>query len=161
MNEGMRDGMVRLEPTVYYAETTIDCSLDKAWMSLLRYESWNPTFANAEVVRVAGDHRSEGELVQIRKMRKDVKGDPLPEFFALTVKVVPRAHIVWYVYPKEGSAFRNFVDFGISEAPSGVKFNIRYYAQDALSGELLQKQRTDYEAGMHRLAAAFKQYCES
>src|SRR5262245_58205337 len=106
-------------PTVYYAESLVNCTLRKAWKIMLDYQSWNPTFAEAEVIPVRGEPSTEGELVLIRKSLTDVKGEPLPQFYAETVKVVPDRRIVWYVYPKEGDAFRNFVDFGLTEVAAG------------------------------------------
>jgi hypothetical protein len=148
-------------PSVYYSEILIDCPIDKAWKFMLDYEAWNPTFVGAEVVPVKGKARTEGELVLIRKSLKDIKGEPLPEFYAETVKVVPHRHIVWYVYPKGTGDFRNFVDFGLSEEPSGVKFSVYYYAQNRIAPELLSKEREATQKIHGELAAAFKKYCET
>jgi len=150
-----------LRPAVYYAEVKVNCPLEKAWKILLDYEAWNPTFIGAQVVPVQGPRRAEGELVLIEKSLSNTNGEPLPAFYAQTIKMVPRSHIVWYVYPKEGEAFRNFVDFGLTEARSGVGFNIYYYAQTVTSGDLLIQQRKDSEAMMQTVALAFKKYCET
>jgi hypothetical protein len=133
--------------------------LDKAWKIMLDYKAWNPDFANSRVTLVSGQAGGEDEVVLIQPL--DANGVPIMEFYAATVKVVPRRHIVWYVYPKEGTAFRNFVDFGLSETSSGVTFNIAYYAQSPLSGEALLAERQNSEASLGNLATAFKQYCES
>jgi hypothetical protein len=150
-----------LTPSVYYAESEVECTLAKAWEILLDYPAWNPTFAGAQVSTVKGAPRTEGEVVLIRKPLLDVKGEPIPEFYAETVKLAPQRHIVWYVYPKAGEDFRNFVDFGLAETAHGVRFNIYYYEQNLLSGELLEKQRRDYAAALQHTANTFKAYCES
>jgi hypothetical protein len=147
--------------SVYYAESVVNCSLEKAWTVLINYRAWNPTFADAEVALVHGQRSTEGEVVLIKKSLKDAAGEPSPEFYAETVKVVNQRRIVWYVYPRKGQAFRNFVDFGLTAASSGVKFNIQYYAQEQLPQELLIKNRKEYQAGLDHLAIAFKSYCES
>jgi hypothetical protein len=147
-------------PSVYYAQSVVRCPLTKAWETLLDYEAWNPTFVGAHVVPVRGEPRTEGELVLIRKSLTDVKGEPL-EFYAETVKVSPQRHIVWYVYPKEGQAFRNFVEFGLAEAFSGVQFDIRYYAQNRLPAQLLIQERNATAAILRDSALAFKRYCEA
>lgn len=148
-------------PSVYYVESFVSCSLRKAWELMLDYRAWNPSFADAEVTRVSGEPNTVGEIVLIKKSLLDVTGEPLPEFYAETVKLVPFNHIVWYVYPKAGDSFRNFVDFGLAESPGGVKFYIDYYAQNPLSGELLAKERQQSESGLRDLTLAFKNHCES
>jgi hypothetical protein len=147
--------------SVYYATIAIDADLAQAWRKLLDYQSWNPTFAGANVTPVGGDFQSEGEQVLIRKLLSDAKGDRLPDFYAETVKIVPQKHVVWCVYPKEGDGFRNFVDFGLSDVSPGVRFDIYYYEQNHLSGEDLAKHRVESQEGFDKLALAFKQYCEA
>jgi hypothetical protein len=148
-------------PSVYYANSLVNCPLPKVWELLLDYEAWNPSFADALVTRVAGEPRTEGEIVLIKKSVLDAIGQPIPEFYAETVKLIVPRRIVWYVYPREGDSFRNFVDFGLTEVATGVRFNIDYYAQNPLVGELLSKERVHSETGLHDLALAFKRYCES
>lgn len=148
-------------PSVYYAEILVNCTKEKAWKAMLDYQAWNPTFIGAQVTPVCGKPGTEGEVVRIGKQLSDVNGDPLPEFFAETVKVVPERHIVWYVHPKEGDAFCNFVDFGLVEAGGEVKFQVLYYEQNRLSGSVLLRQREQFEATLLAVAAAFKSYCET
>jgi hypothetical protein len=147
--------------SVYHAESLVHCSLDHAWNVMQDYEAWNPSFVGATVRRVSGEPRSEGEVVLIRKLGTEVTGEESPDFHAVTVKWVPSSRLVWYVYPVTGRSFRNFVDFGLAEVPDGVRFTINYFAQDALSGELLDQQRKGYEEFLPVLARAFKAYCES
>ena len=152
---------VRWIPSVYRTESLIKCSLQTAWRCLLDYPQWNPSFRGAEIIAISGNPRSEGEVVLIRKPITDVTGAPLPEFFAETVKLRPQEQIVWYVYPKDGISFFNFVDFRIGEFGSRVKFDINYYAQDLLPIELLLRQREEYTQFFCELAEAFKAFCES
>lgn len=160
---GASHANMRLAPTpsVYYAESIVRCTLAQAWEAMLDYQSWNPTFVGAQVIPVKGEPRTQGEVVLISKRLTDLKGEPLPEFFAETVRVVQHRHIVWYVYPKDREGFRNFVDFCISEAAGGVRFSIQYYEQDLVSGELLVEHRNNNTATLEQSAAAFKTYCES
>jgi hypothetical protein len=148
-------------PSVYYAESVVNCGIEKAWKVMLDYQAWNPSFVGAEVTSVSGQARAEGEIVMIKKQLIGANGEPLPVFYAETVKVVPHRHIVWYVYKKQGDSFRNFVDFGLSEAPSGVRFNVYYYAQNQISAELLIENRRQSEVSLQNLATAFKRYCEA
>jgi hypothetical protein len=149
-------------PSVFYAEILIDCSVEKAWQAMLDYEAWNPTFAGgSKVTPVSGEPRSEGEVVYIEKTMKGFDGQPLPGFYAKTVKVVPHRHMVWYVHPKDCDDFRNFVDFWLDERPEGVKFSIYYYSQNRMSSETLLEQRKFGEAVLQESVAAFKKYCES
>lgn len=148
-------------PSVYYAEIFVNSTIARAWDLMLDYQAWNPSFVGADVLRMNGAHRSEGEVVQIRKRLIDVDGTPLPEFYAETVKVVPYRNIVWYAYRKCGDGFRNFVDFGLSEDASGVKFRVSYYAQSQFTGELLLKQRLEREETLKKLVIAFKSCCEA
>lgn len=148
-------------PTVYYAETYANATAERAWALMLDYQAWNPSFVGAEVLHMDGVHRAEGEVVLIRKRLIDVDDTPLPEFYAETVKVVPYRNIVWYVYRKGGDGFRNFVDFGLSEEASGVRFRVSYYAQSQFVGELLIKQRLEREATLKTLVIAFKSRCEA
>jgi hypothetical protein len=146
-------------PSVYYAHAVVACTPDIAWQHALRYEDWNPGLRGALVTRVSGCAREEGELVLIQT--RDEFGAALPAFYARTVRVVPRHHVVWFVYPKEGSSFRNFLDFGLIELPGRVQFNVCYYTQDKLSGEALGRQRTAFQRDMNTIAAAFKDHCEA
>ena len=145
-------------PSVYYAETLVNCALDVAWKLMLDYQAWNPDFATAQIERLRGEASAEGELNLIKMVGDN--GEVLAEFYSETVKVVSRRHIVWYVYPKEGSAFRNFVDFWLENAESRVRFSIYYYAQNPVTLDTLAQQRQEMEAGLQNLAAAFKAYCE-
>lgn len=146
-------------PSVYYARSVIACPLDIAWQHLLSYETWNPGFRGAQVTRVSGHPREEGELVLIQTL--DQTGAALPAFYARTVRLVPHHHVVWIVYPKEGSSFHNFLDFGLIELPGRVQFNVCCYTQDKLSGEALGQQRTAFQRDMNTIAAAFKDHCET
>jgi hypothetical protein len=161
MNPSVQPVTIDLTPSVYYGESLVRCKIDYAWKVMLDYQAWNPTFVGAEVMPVRGDYRTEGELVLIKKSLSDVHGEPLPQFYAETIKVVPRRNIVWFVYPVEGDDFRNFVDFGLLEGPAGVTFRIDYYAQNRLSGDLLLKERTQSQATLQHTADAFKEYCET
>ncbi len=156
---GPDEGM-EWKASIYEAQSLVTCSLPDAWRSLLDYQSWNPSFADSEVVTVKGAPRTEGEVVLIKKKLLDVTGAPLPQFFAETVRLVPSRQVVWYVYPKDGDSFRNFVDFRLSETSEGVRFEIHYYAQDRLAEDLLRKQRREYQRFFDNLAFAFKKYCE-
>jgi hypothetical protein len=142
-------------------ETEVNTGLRGVWTALLQYEVWNPTFADATVVPITGGYRSEGEIVLIKKRGVDQAGTSIPEFYAETVKIIPFSRICWYVHPKDGESFRNFVDFGLSEIPSGVRFSINYYEQSLLTGEQLAQHRRESTLSFPELAAAYKAYCES
>lgn len=146
-------------PSVYYARSVIACPLDIAWQHLLSYETWNPAFRGAQVTRISGHPREEGELVLIQTL--DQTGAALPAFYARTVCLVPHRHVVWFVYPKLGSSFRNFLDFGLIELPSGLQFDVCYYTHDKLSADALIQQRREFQIGMDTIATAFKAYCEA
>lgn len=152
---------VTLVPSVYYAESVVNCPLNHAWRALLNYQAWNPSFAGAQVTHTHGEQGREGEIVQIQKSIMDASGKPWPEFYAETVKLVPQRHVVWFVYSKAGDLSRNFVDFGLEPATSGVKLSIQYYALNPLAGEALAAQRRQMEAALGELATAFKNHCES
>src|SRR5688572_1704858 len=122
-------------PSVYHAESIAHCGLEDAWKLMLNYRAWNPNFAGAKVTLISGQPQSAGELNLIQLF--DSTGVPVPEFFAATVKVTPPRDIVWYVYPKEGNAFCNFVHFWLEEVQRGVRFTVYYYAQYVLTGEAL------------------------
>lgn len=157
-------GCLDFAPVVYHAESLVNCGMEKAWKIMLNYEAWNPTFVDAVVTPVRGRYRSEGELVLIKKAPSNGNGGELPPFYAKTVKVTRHAHVVWYVYPRDENPsynFRNFVDFGLTETGSGVKFNVFYYAQVSSSGESLAKEKKEYGAAMREIAVAFKSYCEA
>lgn len=154
-------------PSIYFAESVVRCPLDYAWKVLVNYEKWNPTFVGAQVRPMKGEWRRPGELVLIRK-REIGSDDPAPDFYAETVVAIEPRRIIWYVYPVEGHEFRNFVDFGLSEVASGVRFSINYYAQSPRHGELAQGQQETLEKAraqgtqdMQHLAEAFKKYCET
>jgi hypothetical protein len=159
IRNAIRQDKMGWSPSVYYAEGTVSCSLQNAWRLLLDYEAWNPSFIGAQVSLVAGKKGSEGEIVLIKKSIVDANGEPWPQFYAETVKLVREQHIVWYLYPKEGDAFRNFVDFGLSEVGSGVRFNIYYYSQTQVAGEALAQQRTEMKAALGDLVTAFQNHC--
>jgi hypothetical protein len=146
--------------SVYYVHGALNSTIEKAWTRMLNYEAWNPSFAGAHVTLIRGQRRCEGELILIKKAIIDSAGQPWPEFYAETVKLVPSQHIVWYIYPKEGDAFRNFVDFGLAEDSSGLSFNIHYYAQSRVAGDALLQQRKEMEIALGELVAAFKAHCE-
>jgi hypothetical protein len=155
-------------PSIYFAESWVQCPLDFAWEVLLDYEAWNPTFVGAQVQPVKGERRKVGEIVLIKKQLTYANGEPLPEFYAETVAVIAPRRIIWYVHPAAGHSFRNFVDFGLSEVDRGVRFNINYYAQSARYGELteqqrqaLQQERLQSVQSLQHTADAFKQYCEA
>jgi hypothetical protein len=155
-------------PSIYFAESVVRCSLDHAWKVLVNYEKWNPTFVGAQVQSVKGEWRKAGELMLIRKQLATSSGEPLPQFYAETVVAIEPRRIVWYVYPVEGHLFRNFVDFGLSEVASGVRFSINYYAQSPRYAELTQQQREALEKeraqamqDLQHSADAFKKYCET
>jgi hypothetical protein len=155
-------------PSIYFAESWARCPLNYAWKVLLDYEAWNPTFVGAQVQPVKGEWRKPGELVLIKKQLAGADGEPLPQFYAETVVAIAPRRIIWYVYPVEGHSFRNFVDFGLSEVDSGVRFSINYYAQSARYGELTPQQRQALEQEraqsvqtLQHTADTFKQYCEA
>lgn len=156
----MVDESVRepFRPSVFYAESLVHCTLQSAWRMMLDYKAWNPDFACAETALVRGEPRSEGELTLITLFGENRA--PLSQFYAETVKVASH-HIVWYVFPAEGDSFRNFVDFGLEETPSGVTFRIYYYAQNRASVEALAQVRREMETSLRNLTVAFKHYCES
>jgi hypothetical protein len=160
MSELAQKTSVEWIASVYYAEVQIALSLKNAWEKLVDYKAWNPEFVDADVTLVRGVAGAEGETVLIRKPVY-MDGALLPEFYAETVKLIPLRQIVWYVYPKDCALFRNFVDFGLTETPPGVRFNIRYYEQMKIADDLLPKHRQDCEADHQGLARAFKSYCEA
>jgi hypothetical protein len=154
--------------SVYFAASFAKCKLNHAWAVLLDYERWNPTFVGAKVTPIKGTARSEGEVVLISKTPSDSKHESFPEFYCETVTVVPGRRIVWYVYAKDGHTyqdqndpFRNFIDFGLTEESGGVRFNIYYYAQNRLSGNLLSSEREFMQPLLHEIATAFSAYCEA
>jgi hypothetical protein len=149
-------------PTVYYARSQLRCSLAHAWDCMISYEAWNPSFADAEVIRVRGNPREEGGLVLIRKTIPGLDGQPMLPFYAETVKVERPRHFVWYLYPKDGDSLRNFVDFSLLEsAAGGVEFHIQYYAQNRLTVDWLRKERQAMVSALDDLTAALKKYAEA
>jgi hypothetical protein len=155
-------------PSVYFADILVKCNLDHAWEKLWEFEQWNPTFAGAQVTSIKGAAKGEGEIIGVSKKIADPDGEPFPEFFCETVKVVPGRRVVWYAYAKEGhkyqgqtDPFRNFIDFGLTEELGGVRFNIYYYAQNRLSGQLLSTERGFMPPLLKDIAAAFRKYCET
>jgi len=166
MNPTTQQDSLELTPSVYFAEILVQCELEHAWRVLLDFEVWNPTFVGSRVTPVAGNARSEGERLLISKTYSDPKGERFPEYYADTVKVVPSRRIVWYCYAKEGSSyhdqrdpFRNFVDFGLTEEPAGVRFAICYYEQNRQSGEVLSRERAFMQSALDQVVAAFREYC--
>lgn len=151
---------------MYYADVFVRSSLKPAWQALLNYEAWNPTFVGAQVEPVRGIRGSEDELVLISKK---VPGHAaLPRFYAQTVKVIPGRRIVWYVhatdeqaYQGQKDAFRNFVDFGLTEESGGVRFSVAYYAQNRLAGDLLASERESMDPSLREMTAAFREHCET
>ena len=154
-------------PSVYYAASIVKCRPEHAWRMLWEYPRWNPTFVGASVTPVRGAARSEGELVLVEKTLPDSQHDAYHAFYSETVKVVRGRRIAWYVYPKEEGtyhnqrdAFRNFVEFVLTEEFAGVRFSIGYYAQTCLSGKLLLAERNSMEPLLQDIAEAFRDYCE-
>lgn len=148
-------------PSVYFFEVDIALPLKQAWEKLIDYQSWNPTFAGARVTPLAGSPRTEGEVVLINKNVPYDDGKPRPEFLAITAKVVPYSHIVWYIYPTQGHNFLNFVDLQLTETPTGVKYNVNYYAQTIAADENeLAAERAKTNKALGDLALAFKRHCK-
>ncbi|BBE35278.1 hypothetical protein [Sphingosinicella microcystinivorans] len=163
----MTSEIIEYRPAVFQAESHIQTDMDTAWRKLLDYEAWNPTFAGATVTRVEGEPQAEGESVRITKTYHDPKSPPFPPFYADTVKLIPGRRVVWYCYPERGEeyhaqadAFRNFVDFSLSEDGVGVRFNINYFAQFRLTGAALSQELGVFQNGLHELASAFRDFCE-
>lgn len=146
--------------SVFHAEVVVAVSLDEAWEILLRYEVWNPEFVGATITSIAGERRCEGEIVLFKTKLPENAPEPFLEFFAETVKVIPRRRISWYVYPREGNAFRNFVDFALSPTADGVSFTICYYEQITRLDTPLPEHRRESELVYRQLAHTFKDYCE-
>jgi hypothetical protein len=147
--------------SVYYAESNVRCSLEAAWKVLLDYQRWNPHFDGATITPVQGRADREGGLVLIQDKDPYIPGEPPPKFLALTVKVVPQRNVVWCVYPQSGAAFRNFVDFSLTQCAGGVQFSVRYYEQLAIADDLLAGHRQQSDEIYQRLALSFKNYCET
>lgn len=147
--------------TIYYAETDVAASLDRAWPILLDYRAWNPSFARAVVTTVTGESGAQGEVVHILDL--DASGTPVNEFYAETTRIVPNRSIAWFVYPLDRESFRNFVDFELVPRDGGVVFQVRYYAQ--VPGDATPEQRAEQQAAGDAayvdLARAFKEYVES
>ena len=161
MNETARNVAAGSESarSVYYAQSQLACTVEQAWPRMLAYQDWNPGFVGGTVSRLRGQPASEGELVLISLV--DAAGNPVPEFYAETLKVVPLRHIVWDVYPKAGEAFRNFLDFELTPAAHDrAEFRIHCYTQDRLTGALLEQQRAQSQAGLNALATAFREHCQ-
>lgn len=146
-------------PSIYYAETTVNCRLETAWELLLNYPAWNPGFVGAAIIRVCGEPHSEGEVVEI--IFVDDSGVPLAPRYARTIKVEPCRCIAWYCYPKLDDSFRIFLEFRVMVVTSGVRFSIQWYALDRLPTEALAEHRTATDATVQNLAVAFKAYCEA
>lgn len=146
--------------SVYYVEILVNCDLARAWEIMLDYKTWSPGYTEADITTVRGTPHTEGEIVLVSKPLL-MDGEPLPQFYTETVKVVPHQHLVGYAYPREGRLFRNFIDFGLSKVSSGVRFDIHYYEQNLLSGDALIKHRKEFEQSLQTVAAAFKSYCEA
>lgn len=145
-------------PSVFYAQSVVACAPDDAWQYALSYEIWNPGLRDARITRLGGRAREEGELVMIQAYES---GAALPAFYARTVRLVPRHHVVWLVYPEVGDSYRNFLDFGFVQLPARVQFDVCYYTQDKLSGAALIRQRAANRFAIDTLAVAFKNYCEA
>lgn len=144
---------------MYHADAIVHCDQQRAWESLLDYQAWNPGLAGARVQRIAGRCGEEGEIVVIQAVA--ASGEPFPAFCAETVRLIAPHHLVWYVYPREGDQFRNFLHFALARAGQALQFDIYSYARDQLSGELLMQQRQASQASTRMLAGAFKTYCET
>jgi hypothetical protein len=154
--------------SVYFADIFVKCKLDHAWKRLWEFERWNPTFAGAQVTSIKGEARGEGEVILVSKRLSDPAGEPFPEFYCETVKVVPGRRVVWYAHAEKGhkyqgqtDPFRNFIDFGLTEEPGGVRFNIYYYAQNRLSGNALSAERAAMSPLLQDIVAAFRKHCET
>jgi hypothetical protein len=148
-------------PSVYFASIDVMCSMKKAWEILLDYQAWNPHFAGVVVTPVRGERHTESEIVKIRDVVPYVEGEPPPEFFAETVRVIPSHRIVWCVFSTQEPLFRNFVDFGLVETPTGVRFDVGYYEQVQLTSDKLPAHRAESDGVYEKLVTAFKSYAES
>jgi len=148
--------------SVYFADIAVHCSLERAWLALLDYQAWNPHFLGSKVTPICGMRGCEGEVVLIKDNSPYVTGEAPPEFYAETIKVLAPRRIVWRVYPTQGRAFCNFVDFGLSETSAAdVRFAVSYYEQLVLPADLLESHRTESETIYRQLALAFKAHCET
>jgi hypothetical protein len=147
--------------SVYFASADVRCPIATAWKILLDYRAWNPHFHGVDVTPIRGTPGTEGELVVIKDAVSYVEGEPPPEFYAETVKVQPPHRVVWCVFSKAGPAFRNFVDFGLTETNDGVKFNVGYYEQVQLTPDKLSAHRAASDEVYAKLVAAFRTYAES
>jgi len=147
-----------LASSVYFAESTIELDVVRAWPLMLNYPAWNPAFVGGQVTRIRGRPSSEGELVLIKL--RDSSGAWAPSFYAKTIKVTTHRHIVWDVYFADGSAYHSFLDFGLNEIPHGLRFSICCYERNQRHGLSLREHRKEYANSMHSLAAAFERYCK-
>lgn len=150
---------VSWHPSIYYAESTVNCRIQKAWELMLNYQTWNPGFLGATITRVLGEPNSEGEVVQIGLL--DPTGRPLPPFYARTMKVEPCRRIAWYCHSKLDDSFRTFLEFGLAALTSGTRFSIQWYSLDRVSNEALEQHRTVTDATVQNLAVAFKSHCRT
>jgi hypothetical protein len=145
--------------SAFFPHVEVDVPMDVAWPTMVDYMSWNPAFANARVTTVAGTPGAEGEVIHIEQY--DAEGSLTQVFRAETVRIVPRHHITWAVFPEEGDDYLNFGDFELLERPGGVEFYIQYFAQTRTANADLAEVRAGLESGLRELVLAFKAYCES
>ncbi len=144
-------------PSFYRAESLLTCDAESAWKPMLNYRAWNPGFVGARTTRICGEPDSAGEIVLIGLV--DANGAALAEFYASTLQVVRPQRVAWYAYPKEGNAFRNFVQFALLPTAFGTVFSIDWYALDMVPDELLPEHRTAAAGAIEHLAIAFSTYC--
>lgn len=151
-----RDG-VGWTPSFYRAECLLTCDTETAWKPMLNYYAWNPGFVGARMTRICGTPDSAGEIVLIGLV--DANGAALAEFYASTLLVVPGRRVVWYAYPKEGNAFRNFIQFALLPRADATVFSIDWYAVDMVADGLLPEHRAATARAIEQLTNAFRTYC--
>lgn len=108
---------------VWQGETLLKATPAEAWPHILNYTSWQ-SYPICEPI--SGRRGEEGEVV---RLRKDETGFAFPPYYARTVRLEPGRRVIWKTFPERadsGLDFFGFVEFSVTEAPGGTRFQYRF-----------------------------------
>lgn len=88
------------------------------WSNLESVLAWNPTVT--ELIHISGERDGEGEVVRAMKNAKR-------SFFLRTIRVVPNAQRVLFLYGEGYEKGGNFVDHSLYESDGKTRFVYRNY----------------------------------